>query len=183
MSNELWDAIDRNGRPLGFTLVRGQKLPPDVYHVVVVIYTFTLDGEILMTKRHPSKPWPLQWEITGGSALSGETPREAAARELYEETGVQVSADALHFVDQTMLGSDCAIWHSFAAFVEKDKQTVRLQEGETVDWRWMRYPDFKAFLASHECEDLMYQRFRLSEPILDQLFARHCKPITEPQSR
>lgn len=95
MKQEFWDACGRDGRPLGFDLVRGEEIPDGAYHGVVDVYTFTRQGEILLTQRHTAKPWPLQWEITGGSILKGETPEQGARRELLEETGIRAGEGAL----------------------------------------------------------------------------------------
>ena len=87
MERELWDAVDREGRPLGFDLVRGEPVPEGAYHLVVEIYAVTHDGRVLVTQRHPDKPWGLHWEVTGGSVVKGESPLAGARRELREETG------------------------------------------------------------------------------------------------
>lgn len=59
--------------------------------VLVVVYTTA--GDILLVKRTR----PIFWQsITGGLKWPDETPRAAAARELSEETGIQMSSDAFH---------------------------------------------------------------------------------------
>ena len=50
------------------------------------------DGEILLL-RHSYRPG---WSLPGGGIARGESAREAAARELREEVGIVVEADALH---------------------------------------------------------------------------------------
>jgi len=51
--------------------------------VLVVVYT--QGGEVLLLRRrHP--PW--FWQSVTGSLEPGETPRQAAVRELFEETGL-----------------------------------------------------------------------------------------------
>ena len=53
--------------------------------VLVVIYT--LQGSVLLLRRtHP--PW--FWQSVTGSLKWGESPRRAAAREVFEETGLRV---------------------------------------------------------------------------------------------
>ncbi len=54
--------------------------------VLVVIYTD--QGEVLMLNRTRPKGF---WQSVTGSLRWGETPRDAAARELYEETGLRHS--------------------------------------------------------------------------------------------
>ncbi|MDE7243643.1 MAG: NUDIX domain-containing protein [Oscillospiraceae bacterium] len=94
MKHELWDAYDRDGKPLGFDLVRGEPFPEGAWHLVADIFSVTKDGRVLLTRRHPEKSWGGYWEYTGGSVLKGETPLQGALRELREETGI--TADELH---------------------------------------------------------------------------------------
>lgn len=55
--------------------------------VLVVVYT--LQGEVLLLRRrHP--PW--FWQSVTGSLDWQESPRHAAIRELFEETGIRVSS-------------------------------------------------------------------------------------------
>ena len=87
---ELWDAYYQDGTPANQTLVRGEPIPEGLYHLVADVLVRHVDGTFLLMKRDPNKPtWPGVFEATaGGSALKGETPLEAARRELAEETGI-----------------------------------------------------------------------------------------------
>lgn len=58
--------------------------------VLVVIYTD--QGEVLMLNRTHPKGF---WQSVTGSLKRGETPRDAAARELFEETGLRHSGKLL----------------------------------------------------------------------------------------
>ena len=85
---ELWELYDGDKRPTGKTMLRGEPVPEGYWHIVVGIWTITADGRLLLTRRHPDKPWGLMWENTGGSVLAGEDSFHGALRELREETGL-----------------------------------------------------------------------------------------------
>ena len=56
-----------------------------------------IDGErVLMCHRHPNRRWyPDIWDLPGGHIEDGEQPHDALIRELEEELGIVVDADAL----------------------------------------------------------------------------------------
>lgn len=64
------------------------------------------DGKVLLVERGKD-PWKGKWSLPGGGLEFGETVREAAARELAEETGI--AADLVKLVDV-----DDAIMHDEA---------------------------------------------------------------------
>ena len=133
---EHWDLYDENRQPLNRTLIRGEQKQPNEYHTVVEVWTVNSNGEILVTLRDSNKiDYPDKWENTGGSVLTGETSRQGAIRELYEETGIVASEDELillgtyqeksAFVDIYLLRRDISI------------ENIVLQKGETVDAKWI----------------------------------------------
>ena len=92
---ELWDLYDENRLPLGRTHPRGEPVPKGAYHLAVIVVILNARGEVLLTRRAREKDaCPGWWENTGGSALAGETSREAITRELREETGIAARPEA-----------------------------------------------------------------------------------------
>lgn len=135
---ELWDAYNSNFEKIeGMTLVREEqdKIPAGVYHLVCEVLVRHVDGTYLLMKRDPSKPlFPNMWEATaGGSALQGESAVEGALRELREETGV--IAEGLEQLDWSCGGT--AIHCRYLCVTNCAKDSVKLQEGETCDYRWV----------------------------------------------
>lgn len=134
---EIWDAYDRDFNKIeNVTLVRGEPIPDGLYHLVCDIVVKHTDGTYLLMQRDLQKTFGGRWELTaGGSALIGETPLEGAMRELREETGIassdfkelrRVVNEQRHFV--------CVVYF---CLTDCDKNSVTLQEGETIDYKWV----------------------------------------------
>lgn len=87
---ELWDLLDENGQKTGNTVVRGQPMKPDEYHLVVDVWILNSKNEFLISKRTPNKTFPNMWEIPGGSATTGDSSLQAALREVKEEIGIDL---------------------------------------------------------------------------------------------
>ena len=145
---ELWDAYTAEGVRTGQTLVRGEKIPAGLYHLVCEVLVRHADGEYLLMERCHEKPnFPGYWEATaGGSALLGEDKFACIRRELREETGIECE----HFTQiGRMLNPDGhCIFYSFLAVTDRPKASVKLQAGETVGYRWAGEEEFVEFLNS-----------------------------------
>lgn len=168
---ELWDALNERGEKLGFTIERGSEPQNEVFHAVVEVAAIDENGRILLTQRDARKYFGLRWEITAGSSLAGETPEEGAARELWEETGIRVSPDKLipmHLCYQTYVEEhprDNCLTYSYLAPFCVGEQTITMQEGETVSYRFLTKQEFWSFTKatkSFPCRRRESQRFRTS---------------------
>lgn len=60
------------------------------------------EDEILLCKRSPDKSMPNVWSIPSGKIESGENPGQAAIREFYEETNIELDneLDFVGFIDK-----------------------------------------------------------------------------------
>jgi len=59
--------------------------------LTVVAALILRDSKILVCQRHRDDTHSLQWEFPGGKVEPGEIPKEALARELREELGVEAT--------------------------------------------------------------------------------------------
>ena len=89
---ELWDLYDKHRNPTGETMVRGNPVPPDRYHLVVHICIFNSKGQMLIQHRTDFKPtWSGMWDLSvGGSVTAGENSPVGAHREVLEEIGLHI---------------------------------------------------------------------------------------------
>lgn len=89
---ENWDLYDKNRIKLGETMIRGNEVPENTYHLVVHICILNDQNQMLIQHRQPFKAtWGDLWDLTvGGSAVSGDTSQQAANREVLEEIGLDI---------------------------------------------------------------------------------------------
>ena len=90
---EFWDIYDKNKHRTGRTMKRNDWILQDgEYHLTVLGVVTRPDGKFLITKRRMDKSWaPGWWEVSGGAVMAGEDPDDAVRREIFEETGLDVS--------------------------------------------------------------------------------------------
>lgn len=159
MSMEQWDAYTKDGTLTGQTLIRGERIPDGLYHLVCEVIVQHTDGSILCMKRSRHKPnYPGYYEATaGGSALKGEDKLACVMRELREETGIVCESfrEIGFYVDER----DQTIYCSYACTAAWDKTAVSLQEGETEAFVWMEEAEFSAFLRSGRMIERQKKRF------------------------
>ena len=83
-----------------------------------------------------------EWKVTdGGSALQGENGLEAAIRELREETGL--SADEMKEITRVVHDGQHSLYIIYLCVSDFDKNSVVLQEGETIDYKWVDKETFE----------------------------------------
>ena len=157
---ELWDLYDSERRPLGRTHRRGDEMRPGEYHIDVEIWTVNSKKEILVTLRDPGKEmFPNKWEPTGGAALAGETSVEGAVRELREETGISVSESELFLLGTQQREFD--FMDAYLLHCDISVSGLTLQEGETVDAKWVTPEQLEEMCADGSFAAPGGQRFAL----------------------
>lgn len=153
---ELWDAYDAHLNVIaGQVLVRGEKIPKGVYHLVSEVIVRHQDGTYLLTQRNPRKNLGGMWEATaGGSALQGESPLECVKRELREETGI-VTGDFVE-VGRVLHQRHQTYYVNYLCHTDVDKESIVLQEGETSAYKWVTAEELRQMSR----EELATQRIQ-----------------------
>ena len=100
---ELWDLYNENRELVGSDHLRGDQIPEGCFHLVVHVWIRNSNGAFLISQRSASRPtFPLMWECVGGSVLKGEDSLTGALREVHEEIGLTLSADAGNLISSTV---------------------------------------------------------------------------------
>ena len=134
---ELWDAYREDGTLAGFDLIRGEQIPEGYYHLVCNSVVKHTDGTYLMMRRSFEKEiLPGEWEMgAGGSVLKGEDKIQGALREIREETGI--TEGSLEEIYRFVHGKYRTIYYGFVYTTSCEKDCIKLQEGETIDFKWI----------------------------------------------
>lgn len=113
----------------------------------ILVACFIRCGDKLLFMKRNNEPRKGYWAIPAGFMESGESLREAAARELYEETRVQICADDLQFY---MAGSISYISEVYVAFRGEvaapcgecgpEAQDIGWFSADELDWDNIAYP-------------------------------------------
>ncbi len=140
--SELIDVYNVNREKTGEILLRGTRLREGQYMLYVLAILEDEYGKILATRRGLHKKWGAgMWEVPGGSVNSGESSPEAVIREVFEETGLDVSGCRnrliYSYVNEDAESGDnyfVDIYHFKGCF---DKSKIRVNEDEIIDYKFL----------------------------------------------
>jgi 8-oxo-dGTP pyrophosphatase MutT (NUDIX family) len=90
------------------------------------------DGQLLMGKRRDNG----KWTQPGGHLEPGESPTEAAHRELKEETGLD-SDGMMHRLDRKTVKDGQIVVHAFKTEVTGEPRTEFDPDEEFTEMRWL----------------------------------------------
>jgi 8-oxo-dGTP diphosphatase len=115
-------------------------------------------GAVLLTRNSMRAPRPGLWSLPGGGVEHGEHPRDAAARETFEETGLHVVVGALldvtsvHFTGVAPSGR-LEDYHSVglifrATCGSSENPRVLEEDGTTDEAAWLSLDDVSTGLVA-----------------------------------
>ncbi|MCC2632036.1 MAG: putative nudix hydrolase [Patescibacteria group bacterium] len=137
------------------------------------------NGEILLLRRHSSKPEPNTWCVPAGKVTEGEPVISTAIRELEEEAGIKAMPEDLehcHTVFVRYRKYDIE-YHTYRLTL-KERPTIKLNPGEHTKMVWIT-PEESLLLNLIEDEDTCIRLIYNIEPRpLD--IANACMEVVTP---
>jgi 8-oxo-dGTP pyrophosphatase MutT (NUDIX family)/ASC-1-like (ASCH) protein len=153
---ELFDVVDENRKPLGYTKERGVALEENEYNVGVEFWLFN-DNKLLMTQRSMEKSHPGEWEVPGGCAQTGETSVGTLLREAKEEVTL-----ILKNGDYTLVGTELYKKQFVDVYVTTKKVNIDeivLQEEEVSDCRFFTKEEFLKMAEENKVVKSVFNRY------------------------
>ena len=158
------DIYDRNRNRTGRKHLRGTPWKKGEYGLVVCVWVCDGNGNILLTRRAPEKSFAGTWENSGGAAQAGENSRQAIARELFEETGIQ--ADPAEF---QLIGSGCdrnTHFDYYTLIRNTPLEEIKLLPGETDGVQWVTFAQVHQLIAEKKICRVIARQFQLQEKLI-----------------
>ena len=147
---EKWDLYNAKREKSGITVCRGEIIPKGLYHLSVSAWIVNQQGQYLLSQRHPKKQYPLYWECTGGSVLSGETSLQGAIREVKEELGITLAPEQGKPIYQFRREDMQDFYDVWLFHADIDIKEMVLQKTEVVDVQWVSSDKlFEMFRLKH----------------------------------
>ncbi len=160
---EYFDLYDSNGQKLNKIVPRGTKLQGDEYHIVVNVWIRNQKGQYLIQQRNKlSDKLPFLWDCTAGSAISGDTSLETAAKETFEELGILLNKEKLKFIKRYTIKDNYASFILDTYLIEENilLKDLRIDKSEVKD---AKYASMKEII-----EQLKQGKFKDYDKILKQ---------------
>ena len=161
---EFNDIYDENRQLTGRVHKRGTPWKSGEYGLVVCVWVYDGNGHILLTRRAKGKSFAGTWENSGGAAKAGETSRQAIARELFEETGIQAHEEEFEFI-----GSDKdrnTIYDFYCLKRSVALKDIVLLPGETDGVQWVSFGKLHWMIRTGKICKIIAHQFRRQEHLL-----------------
>ena len=161
---EFNDIYDENRNVTGKLHKRGTPWHAGEYGLVVCVWVYDGRGRILLTRRAKGKSFAGTWENSGGAAQAGETSRQAIARDLFEETGIQAPEEEFELLDSDR---DRNTFYDF--YCLKRQVPVRdivLLPGETDAVQWASYGKIHWMIRTGKICKIIAHQFLRQEKML-----------------
>ena len=158
------DIYDKDRQLTGRTHRRGTPWEKGEYGLVVCVWVYDGNGNVLLTRRAPGKSFAGTWENSGGAAQTGESSMQAIVRELREETGISAQPEEFRLL---CTERDRNTFYDFYCLHRAiPVENVVLQEGETDGAQWVNTEQIYEMIRAGKICKIIADQFRKQEPEL-----------------
>ena len=140
------DLYDINRNLTGKTIFKGEKIPPNNYIVVVLVFIQNSKSEFLIQKRSPQKHG--KYASTGGHPKSGETSIEGIITEIKEEIGLEVKKEELNLIHSGKSDETQVFFDIYYLKKDFDISDLTLQKEEVDFVKWYSIDEIKRFIQN-----------------------------------
>ncbi len=158
------DIYDDQRRLTGRVHLRGTPWKKGEYGLVVCVWVYNSQGQLLLTKRAKQKSFAGTWENSGGAAQAGEYSRQAIARELFEETGILAQEEEFELIDSGRDGY--AHYDYYCLKRDVPLERIVLLPGETDDVMWASFSKVHELIAKKKICRIIASQFHRQEQFL-----------------
>jgi len=157
--DEFVDVLTEEGEQTGEICYKTKAHQLGLWHASAQVWFVTSDNEVLLQKRALNKDtYPGLWDISVAGHLSaGDTPKQAAVREIKEEIGLQIEESQLCFLKLLKRSKIPKVGFldnefNFLFAVKQDIviEDLKLQKEEVAEVKLISITDFKEQLKQNK---------------------------------
>ena len=161
---EFNDVYDKYRNHTGKLHRRGTRWKFGEYGLVVCVWVYDGKGNLFMTRRAPQKSFAGTWENSGGAVQAGESSRQAIARELFEETGIQAQPEEFELLD--MDKDRNTFYDHYCLKRQISLKDIVLLPGETDSVQWASFGKIHWMIRTKKiCYIIARQFYRLEKAL------------------
>ena len=125
----------------------------------ISVFVLNSQGQFLLQKRSTNKKYfPNMWALCTGHVENGESPKEAALREVKEELGITVSLDHLYSFASGKFDSQTTYFFSIICNLSSNEFAIQKEELSEV--RWFNVDTLINMIKSHD-DTIVYRENKL----------------------
>lgn len=112
---------------------------------------------LLLKRCKEDVDFPGEWELPGGLIEFGENPSKGIAREIKEETGLNVQIIGMHKILSKFYKKPGKIIHLIRIIFlcKTDKKDVKINSKEHTDFKWIRKSEAKKLKLSNYLKEIL----------------------------
>lgn len=154
------DLYDSERNITGETILKGEKIPPNRYIIVVLVFIQNSEGKFLIQKRSKRKNG--KYATTGGHPKSGESSIQGIITEVNEEIGLKLNSNDLKLYFSGRSDAERVFWDDYYVKMDvKDIKKLKLQEEEVGLVEWLSEDEIKQLTKEDKFFKNHYEEFEI----------------------